>query len=227
MIVVVASAHDVRARSIVAHWQSQGAAMLSVEDLCALGWRLTVPHEPSLTTAVVGGKTMLASAIDGIITLRPCIFPEELHDVDSRHRKYVAAECNAFLLAWLSAQSCLVLNRPTASCLSGPNWQPEQWVQLAAGLSIPAQTRRSIPVRSHGSPSGDTVEVISVGERCFGTDDPTLRCWTLKLAHAAKVELLSIRYSAEDGRFIAANIWPPLKDPAVLEAVLHRLEARP
>jgi hypothetical protein len=45
--------------------------------------------------------------------------------VDSSHRKYVAAEFNAFLLAWLSAQSCPVLNRPTASCLSGPNWQPE------------------------------------------------------------------------------------------------------
>ena len=147
--------------------------------------------------------------------------------MDSSHRKYVAAELNAFLLAWLSAQSCPVLNRPTASCLSGPNWQPEQWVQLAAGLGIPAQTHRSIPVRSYGSPSGDTVEVISVGECCFGTDDPTLRCRTLKLAHAAKVDLLSIRYSAEDGRFIVANIWPPLKDPAVLEAVFRRLEARP
>jgi hypothetical protein len=100
-------------------------------------------------------------------------------------------------------------------------------VQLAAGLSIPAQTRRSIPVQNHRSSSGDIVEVISVGERCFGSDDPTLRCWTLKLARAAKVEMLSIRYSAEDARFIAANIWPPLNDPAVLEAVLHRLEARP
>jgi hypothetical protein len=227
MIVVVASAYDVRARSIVAHWQSRGAAILSAEDLCVVGWRLAVPHEPSLTTVVVQGKTVLASAIDGIVTLRPCIFPEELHEVDSSHRKYVAAEFNAFLLAWLSAQSCPVLNRPTASCLSGPNWQPEQWVQLAVGLGIPAQTRRSIPAQSHGSRGGETVEVISVGECCFGTDDPTLRCWTLKLAHAAKVELLSIRYSADDGRFIAANIWPPLKDPMVLEAVLHRLEARP
>jgi hypothetical protein len=227
MIVVVASAYDVRARDIVAHWQPQGVAMLSAEDMCARGWRLTVPHEPSLAMAVIGGKTVPTSAIDGIVTLRPCLFPEELQGLDPSQRKYVAAELNAFLLAWLAAQSCQVLNRPTASCLSGPNWQPEQWVQLAARLGIPAQARRSIPVRTHGSPSGNILEVISIGERCFGADDPTLRCCTLKLARAAQVDLFSARFSAEDGRFIAANIWPPLKDPAVLEAVLHRLEARP
>jgi len=227
LIVVVASAYDVRARSVVAHWQSQGAAMLSAEDMCARGWCLTIPYEPSLAMAVIGGKTVPTSAIAGIVTLRPCFFPEELQGLATSQRKYVAAEYNAFLLAWLNALSCPVLNRPTASCLSGPNWQPEQWVQLAARLGIPAQSRRSVPVRTHGSTSGDTVEVILIGERCFGTEDPTLRCWTLKLACAAQVELLSVRFSAEDGRFIAANIWPPLKDPAVLEAVLRRLEARP
>lgn len=227
MIVVVASAYDLRARSVVARWKPQGAAMLSAEDMCARGWRLTVPHEPSLAMAVIEGKIVPTSAIDGIITLRPCVFPEELQDVAPSHRKYVAAEFNAFLVAWLTAQSCPVLNRPTASCLSGPNWPPEKWVHLAARVGIPAQTRRSIPVRAHDPPSGNTVEVISVGERCFGTEDSTLRSRTLKLARAAQVELLSIRFSIGDGGFIGANIWPPLKDPAVLEAILRRIQARP
>jgi hypothetical protein len=227
MIVVVASVHDVRARRIVAHWRSQGATMLSAEDMCARGWRLTVPHNPSLAMAVIGGRTVPASIITGILTLRPCIFPEELRDLDPGQRDYVAAELNAFLLAWLTVQSGPVLNRPTTGCLSGPNWQAEQWVHLAAGMGIPACTRRSIPVRGDDAFGGSVVEVIAVGERCFGSDDPTLRDWTQMLARAAGVELLSVRFSAEDGRFIAANIWPPLTDPDVLDAVLQRLEVRP
>src|SRR6476661_6331634 len=103
MIVVVASAYDVRALRIVAHWGSQSAAILSAEDLCMPGWVFRVPLG-SDTTAVIGGRTILTEQIRGILTLRPCIFPEELLNIQSVHRKYVAAELNAFLLAWLTAQ---------------------------------------------------------------------------------------------------------------------------
>jgi len=146
MIVVVASTYDVRAQRIVAHWGSHGATMLTAEDLCMPGWSLTVPKliEP---TAVIGGRTVPAAEIRGILTLRPCIFPEELQGFHSSDRKYVAAELNAFLLAWLSAQSCPVLNRPTACSLAGPNWRAEQWAHAAAGLGIPARSRRSLPNR--------------------------------------------------------------------------------
>jgi hypothetical protein len=223
MIVVIASAYDVRAKNIVARWQTQGATMLSAEDMCAHGWRMTVPYEERQAMAVIAGKTVPASAIRGIVTLRPCIFPEELQNVQADQRKYVAAECNAFLLAWLTAQTCPVLNRPTPGCLSGPNWPHEKWVALAAGLGIPARTRRSIPTQPHETPGDRIIEVIAVGDQCFGTDDATLARWTMQLARIAQMELLSVRFSADDGRFVAASIWPPLTDPAVLEAVSRRL----
>jgi hypothetical protein len=227
MIVVVASAHDVRARQVVAHWQSQGAAMLSAEDMCAPGWRMTVPYEPSLAMAVIGGRNVAAAAIDGIITLRPCIFPEEFQNVAAGQRKYVAAECNAFLLAWLIAQSCPVVNRPTAGCLSGPNWHQEQWVRLASSVGIPARTRRSIPIRPPEPSANRVVDVIAVGEECFGTDDPSLRQRTSDLARASGVDLLSVRFSADDGSFVAANIWPPLTDSAVMDSLSRRLGVKP
>jgi hypothetical protein len=223
MIVVVASAHDVRALRVVAHWGSQSAAILSAEDLCMPGWILRVPLGPP-NTAVISGRTVPAEQIRGILTLRPCIFPEELQNIQSAHRKYVAAEVNAFLLAWLSAQSCPVLNRPTACCLAGPNWRPEQWTQAASRLGIPAQTRRHVPDETAVPDGGESLEVIAVGEQCFGCSDSILRERTLKLAHVAAVDLLSVRFSADGGRFLSASVWPSLTDPAVLEAVRQRLE---
>jgi len=140
------------------------------------------------------------------------------------HRKYVAAELNAFLLAWLTAQSCAVLNRPTACSLAGPNWRPEQWTQAAARLGIPAQVRRRVPNEDAVPDGGETLEVTAIGEQCFGSDDPILRDRTRKLAQAAEVDLLSVRFSADRGRFLSASVWPSLSEPAVLEAVRQRLE---
>ena len=224
MIVVVASAYDARARSIVAHWGTECAAMLTAEDLCMPGWRLSVPLAPPLT-AVIGGRTVPAEQIRGILTLRPCIFPEELESIQSVHRKYVAAELNGFLLAWLTAQSCPVLNRPTACCLAGPNWRSEQWTRAAAQLGIPAQARRCVPNDNAVPIAGETLEVIAAGGHCFGCGDPMLRDRTLKLAQAAGVDLLAVRFSADARRFLSASVWPSLTDPAVLEAVRQRLES--
>lgn len=222
MIVVVASAYDVRALRIVDQWASESAAILSTEDLCIKGWVFRVPLSAPMT-AVIEGRTIPTERISGILTLRPCIFPEELQNIHSGHRKYVAAELNAFLLAWLSAQSCPVLNRPTACCLAGPNWRPEQWTLAAARLGIPAHTRRQVPNKNAVPVTEETLELTAVGDRCFGCRDSVLRDWTLKLAQAAGVELLSVLFSADGSRFLSASIWPSFTDPAVLEAVRQRL----
>jgi len=223
MIVVVASAYDVRALRIITHWGSHCAAILSAEDLCMPGWVFQIPLGPPMK-AVIGGKTIPSEQIRGILTLRPSIFPEELQNIQATHRKYVAAELNAFLLAWLTAQSCPVINRPTACCLAGPNWRPEQWTQAAAQLGIPTQTRRHVPNKNVFPNEEKPLEVIAVGEHCFGCDDSILRDRTLKLAQATGVDLLSVRFSADRSRFLSASAWPSLTDTAVLGAVRQRLE---
>jgi len=225
MIVVVASGHDPRARSVMEHWGSQCAMMLTAEDLCMPGWQFTAPR-PQNGMAVIGGKIVADAAIKGILTLRPCIFPEELLSIAAAHRRYVAAELNAFLLAWLAAQTCPVLNRPTAYCLAGPNWRAEQWTLTAARLGIPTQTRHCIAGRhAHGN-FEEAFEITAVGERCFGCQDKILRINTLRLARAAGVDLLSARFSRDEGKFLSANIWPQLTDAAVAAAVHESLANR-
>jgi hypothetical protein len=228
VIVVVASSYDDRARKIAAHWGTQCAAILTAEDLCKPGWSFSIP-DADHGTAVIGGKIFQSALISGILTLRPCVFPQELHNICSEDRPYVAAELTAFLLAWLAAQPCPVLNRPTAPCLAGPNWRPEQWIRAAAGLGIPVRARRRhIPNGGDGDAAAneeEAVEITVVGNRCFGCDDPALETRTLQLAREARVELLSVRFSRSGHRFMSANPWPALTSPSILGAAQERLES--
>jgi len=208
VLVVVGSALDTRARNIVAHWGARCAALLSVEDLSKAGWVFAAPPSGS-DWAVIGGELVRPCWITGILTLRARIYPEELPHVAPRDRSYIAAELNAFLLAWLAAQPCPVLNRPTPLCLAGPGWRPEQWAHTAA----------------RHSGAGGSGEVTVAGERCFGSSDRGLQDRTLELARAAGVDLLTAAW--ENGRLRFASPWPALDSPAVLEAVRARLEGHP
>jgi hypothetical protein len=135
MIVLVASTYDSRAQFVARHWGSDRARLLTAEDSSASGWTYGGPQ--TLSTAVVSGQRIHADEISGILTLRPCIYSAELQHIRSSDRDYVASELNAFLLAWLTSQSCRVMNRPTPLCLAGPNWAPIQWTHAAARVSIP------------------------------------------------------------------------------------------
>jgi hypothetical protein len=223
VIVVVASRHDTHACSIVAQWESC-ATMLTAEDLCAPGWSVSVPR-CGAGAAVIGGRIVRPDQISGMLTLRPWIFAPELRTIHPDDRAYVAAELNAFLLEWLMAQSCPVLNRPSLSSLAGPNWRAEQWIHAAARLGIPVRTHRRLACNdcSPGAEE-DSVELISVCERCFGCDDPTLQSWSRRLAETVGTDLLCTRFSRADQVLLSAHPWPRLTDPAVLAAVRERLE---
>ena len=173
---------------------------------------------------MIGGRTMRPDQISGILTLRPAIFAPELRSIRAGDRAYVAAELNAFLLEWLMAQSCPVLNRPSLSCLAGPNWRVEQWIHAAARLGVPVRTRCR-HVRNDCLPHTEerALEVVAVGERCFGCDDSRLQSWTRRLAEAAGTDLLCTRFSLAYGELLSAHPWPRLTDPAVLAAVRERL----
>lgn len=226
MIVVVASSHDARAQNIAAHWGPRCAALLTAEDLCKPGWTLPLPGTEA-GASVIGGKIVPASDINGVLTLRPRIFPQELQSIRAADRPYVAAELNAFLQVWLTVQTCPVLNRPTASCLAGPNWRPEQWTYAAAAIGIPVRThRRSVPANGDAIEDESGIEIVAVGGRLFGCDDATLKAQTLQLARKAGVELLSARFSRKNGCFLSAHAWPDLSNLAILAAVCERLEER-
>jgi hypothetical protein len=224
MIVVVASRYDAAATTVVARWGSRRATMLSAEDLCRPGWTLQLPDDDG-GTSVIDGAVVSNADFGGVLTLRPAVFPQELRSIRRADRTYVSCELNAFLLTWLTAQSCRVVNRPTASSLAGPNWRPEQWSVAASSLGIPVRpVRRSVPAVPPQVFDGEFVEVTAIGQRCFGTEDSVLIAWTCQLAKTAGVDLLTARYSIRGGYFLGANPLPALDDPAIFEAVRSYVE---
>src|SRR5664279_42730 len=99
MIAVLASRLDPEARALVAAWSAEGAALLSAEDLGSPGWVFD-PRDPGAGTAVVAGQPVPVAALRAVLTRRPAVVAEELARIAPADRPYVAAETNAFLVAW-------------------------------------------------------------------------------------------------------------------------------
>lgn len=196
MILVLAHAGDTIARRLAAAWD---ARVITGRDLSTRGWR----HFP-----VGGGDDVLgladgplpATAVRGVLTRIAAVAPADLGHITEEDREYVATEMSAFLLSFLRALRCPVLNRPTAGSLIGPGWTPLRWraAASAAGLAIAREGTAAIPV---------TV----LGDRAFGPD--ALAAPARALARRAGVELLGARFTA-DGQFVDADPWADLPDEA-------------
>jgi hypothetical protein len=191
-----------------------------------VGWtqRLRVMND---SAGVIERNLVSQREISGVLTRLPCVFEAELTDIVPQDRSYVAAEMTAFLLFWLSQLTCPVLNRPTPTNLSGPNWRREKWVRVAAQAGIPVQ-----PVRRHAALTGcrteeDTLLTTStltvIGDRIFGESASRLHQQALCLAQLAGVDLLEVHFSGPDGgaRFVSADVFPSLSDDRVADAVLE------
>jgi len=206
-------------------WRARGAGLLTCEDLSTRGWRHRL-GDPGSSAAVVSGRVVPVEEITGVLTRRPSILEEELGHITPDDRPYVAAEMNAFLVSWLSSLRCTVLNRPTPLCLSGPNWRPEQWIHAAASIGIAVRPRhRQVPASlDHPTdipPEDDFVDVTVVGTRCLGTADERLKEGARRLAAAAGVGLLGVRFglSSSGTYFHAASSWPDTSAPAAVDAL--------
>lgn len=232
MIVIVANRWDQTPRTVASHWAPHVVAVLTAQDLSFAGWHQRLSASDG-GTAVAELKPVPQNEISGVLTLLPCIFEEELVDIAPEDRGYVAAEMTAFLLFWLSRLRCPVLNRPTATCLSGPYWRREKWVFMAAQAGIPAE-----PVRRHATAAGCAAEgetlpvgtaVTVVGNRAVGAGEPGLQQQALRLARLAGVELLAVHFSSDErgAHFVSANVFPNLADDRVADAVFEYLRRGP
>lgn len=233
MLVVLASAWDDAARELARRWRHLGAQLLTPFDLSRPGWCFKLGGV-STESAVIEGEVIDPSAIRGVLTRLPCVSARELPHIVAEDRDYVAAEMHAFLFAWLSNLRCPVLNRPTAFCLAGPSWRPEQWVHLAASLGMDVEpTRRTVepgaPIRGAGlADQHGTSSVTVAKERHAGSSDPLLVEQAHQLAAGVGVDFLTVffRRSTARPRFSGASLWPDIAEPAIADLLLTLLQDR-
>jgi hypothetical protein len=136
---------------------------------------------------VIAGQRTPVRAIRGVLTRLPAVFAADLPHIAAADRAYVAEEMSAFLLAWLSALRCPVVNRPVPPSLAGPNWRQAQWIHAAvrAGLRAPLPCPRDSDAESES----DAQTVIVLAGRCLGAVEPSLAGRVTRLAALAGVNL--------------------------------------
>jgi hypothetical protein len=225
MVVIVASRFDEEAQALAVRWSADGAALLTCEDLSTSGWVYESNHLRS-SMAVVSGKVVSTCEIAGVLVRRPWIFQEELTHIAAADREYVAAEMNAFLLCWLAALRCPVLNRPTPTCLSGPLWSEQQWVHAAARVGMQVRPLRvcvpaQAPAEIRSDAPGAIQEVTVLDQNCFGAPNDVVSAQVKLLAAVSRVRFLSVRFTVGDGLpvFLSANPFPRLTGDVVLDAL--------
>jgi hypothetical protein len=229
MRIVVASEEDQAARALVAHWGVNSAALVTPADLSRPGWRHVV-GDPAQAMAAVDGRVLHAEDIEAVVVRLFAVSDYEIPHMRSEDRQYAAAEMTAFLLAWLDECRCPVLNRPTAGCLNGPSWSPEQWMLAAAraGLRTVAMRRR-VPPNGPMPPTLEPDEAVAtvVEDQCLGPIHDDLVDAVFHLAAIAGTTLLSVRLtdSSPTAAFLGASAWPNLADPSIMAALDTYLEA--
>jgi len=213
MIAVLASRLDQEATALVAAWSAAGAALLSAEDLCSPGW-IFDPGDPAAGTAVVAGQAVPVASLRAVLTRRPAVVAEELGAIAAADRSYVAAELNAFMVGWLSALPCRVVNRPTTRSLCGPAWNRLQWQAAAARAGVAwCDDPPDDPAALH------TVVVCGDIVRCApDADAADAAC---RLARHAGVELLAVQMFG--GGVCGVSVAPDLRDDTTQAVLLDAL----
>lgn len=231
-LLVLASAFDEQARALVECWGTHGARLLTPADLASPGWSYRVGRDDD-TCLVAGGDRIPVRDVAGILVRLSAVSPLELVQIEPGDRAYVAAEMHAFLLAWLTDAPCPVLNRPSATCLSGPWWRAERWAWEAGRLGIPSRPVCRAVTLDAAVPTPDAtdhpaVSVVVVGGEWVGEVDPVLGMQARRLAAAAGADLLGVRFTQQDGawRFTGAETTPDPLAPPVEDAILAYFRRR-
>jgi hypothetical protein len=227
VVLVLASRRDAAAAKLAADRGDAGVRLMTPDDLSQEGWAFRL-DDPARCTAMLAGRPLRAAAIAGVLTRLPGVSEHDLPHIAPADRDYVAAEMNAFLLAWLTSLRCPVANRPTPQCLSGPPWHQERWVLAAERLGIPARPvvrRETDGVAANGEP-GPIVTVV--GRRHFGATDDVAVERAHALADAAGAELLAVEFDGRgpDARFVNASLWPDLGDSRIADAAIALVRDR-
>jgi hypothetical protein len=224
MILILAGKLDQPARKLAETWRAHDARLVTPADLSRPGWCHHI-GDSGPEIAVASGERIPVSSIDGVLSRLPGTMSVDLPHIVEQDREYVAAEINAFLTAWLTQLSCLVINRPTTNGLMGAPHAPEGWIAIAsrAGLRLP-WTRRVYPQPVEPGWPHDAITVSVLGDRCFGNVDPALAAQACRLTATAGVELLAVMFShaGADATFLGAHLWPDVSIPELSAALLTR-----
>jgi hypothetical protein len=198
VIVILAAMRDDDTASLASELPAR-AAILTLAELAA---ERSCLHDPGFerSTVTVEDDEIGVGEIAGIVNLLPAVLPDALTIFDPNEREYQASELHAWLLFFLSALRCPVVNRPTPLSLNGPVQGGLGWFALARASGVPVSAVSVGSSEPDTSPEeGDVVEVACVGGVVVSPSGTAADRNTLQLARRANLEYLSARYVRDGG----------------------------
>lgn len=228
MLLVLAHHDDASAHAFAAVPDGAVRAMTCAQ-LCDLGacWHMDNTGAGAPRISWRATRSTLDD-IHGVITRLTVISGKDLPHIIESDRSYVAAEMHAFMLAFLDALPCPLLNRPSPACLSGPALRFVQWQEHARALAIPVAPKLAQDDRSLAE--GDSiVDVTVIGDQALGTNDARLAQWSRALAARVGATYLGLRFHGQDEayHFVGADTFPRLEIPSIRAALLEHFNVHP
>ena len=226
VILTLLSEADPSADGLTRVGKQARVAWSSARDLSVAGWKFD-PSRPDEGIAMTSEGPLPMRRVAGVLVRRPWVSPGELGHIAREDRPYVAAEMTAFLLAWLAAAACPVINRPTPMSLCGPGWRRMQWMCQSFRLGVAPDPEWQLQYGSRPDEDAldnpDVAHLTVLGEQVFGNADANLARHALRLAKSAGTELLGVVYRCFDGdwRCCAADPTPSIDVP-VAKAIFAR-----
>lgn len=223
MWLILAHRHDLAGRQLAARWGGE-AVLLTPADLHEEHLQLTVDGRGDARAALPSRPEVVS-----ILSRLGGVGPVDLEHVDPQDVSYAATELSAFLWAWLAAWPGPVLNRPTATCLNGPGWSPEQWILAAATTGLPVRpVRRLAPTGGSYPPTdvasgSDLVQATVVGDRWFGAVSEDTGRRLCALANNAGCVLMDAVLDTR-GTVVRLGAWPDVSAPEVAAALAPILD---
>lgn len=136
MILMLVSSYHKEAATFVKQFPEGAVSILTCADLAQKSTNLFYPGFEN-STITIEGIAVPISAISGVVNFLPVILPEELYFLPEEEREYQAAEFHALLTFFLHSLPCPVINRPSASGLTGTFNHALYWLDMARKLEIP------------------------------------------------------------------------------------------
>lgn len=165
-----------------------------------------------------------SASITGVIN-RIAFLPDgHLANVAATDRTYIQQELLAIWSSWISALPCTVLNRPTATSISGPMYHPAVWHHSAAAAGLPvAQLTYDADLPDPVPPTPVQSAIVCQGQCHSASLPPALFGACCDLAAFAGLDMVELFFGAgPDGPvFSAASPIPDLgrADSALLAQV--------
>jgi hypothetical protein len=233
MILVLAGIVDQAAELFATELASSvEVSLVTCTDLASAPLNLLHPNFAA-STITVRGETLSVDRVAGVVNLLPAVFPYELIFYDEAERDYQASEFHALLTFFLSSLTCPVINRATATSLSGPFLNPFGWRRLARSLGIAVA---DIEVRSDAfvnplvvTAGRESIEVVCLGDRVISPSDTVADAHTRSLARHAGVEYLRALFvrDANGGlEYLTAHTTPDVTSAATRAAIADYFTAR-